>query len=79
LAPEIVVTPDEQKSVLYRTIYDMAQRGYIGNARRLEKIGPDAPELKHDAFVLARQKALKETFRRMREQGINIADYIKFE
>lgn len=79
LAPEIVITPDEQKSVLYRTIYDMAQRGYIGNARRLEKIGPDAPELKHDAFILARQKALKVAFAKMVADGINITDYIKIE
>ena len=79
LAPEIVVTVDEQKQILQRTINQLARRGMVGDMRRLEQAGPDAPELQHGAFVSARRKALAATFRRMAEQEINITDYIKFE
>lgn len=79
LAPEIVVTIDEQKAILQRTINDFAYRGLIGDMRRLEQAGKDAPELQRGAFVIARKKALAATFRRMVEQEINIIDYIKFE
>lgn len=79
LAPEIVVTVDEQKAILQRTINDYARRGYVGDMNRLKQAGTDAPELQYGAFVLARRKALAATFRRMVEQGISITDYIKFK
>ena len=79
LAPEIVVTIDEQKQILQRTINQLARRGMVGDMRRLEQAGPDAPELQHGAFTIARQKALKSAFAKMVADGINITDYIKFD
>lgn len=79
LAPRIEVTIDEQKQIFQRTINQFARRGMVGDMRRLEQAGPDAPELQHGAFTFARKKALAATFRRIVEQGINITDYIKFE
>lgn len=79
LAKEIEVTIDEQKAILRRTINEFARNGMIGDVKRLQEAGTDAPELEHGSFVLARRKALKETFARMVADGIEIKDYIKFE
>lgn len=79
LAPEIVVTVDEQKQILQRTINQLARRGMVGDMRRLEQAGPDAPELQHGAFSIARKKALKAAFTKMIANGINITDYIKLD
>lgn len=79
LAPRIVVTIDEQKQILQRTINQLARRGMVGDMRRLEQAGPGAPELQHGAFTIARQKALKGAFTKMVADGINITDYIKLD
>lgn len=79
LAPEIVVTIDEQKAILQRTINEFARRGMVGDMRRLEQAGKDAPELQHGAFTMARKKALKAAFAKMAADGINITDYIKLD
>ena len=79
LAPEIVVTLDEQKAILARTINDFARRGMVGDMRRLKNAGTDAPELQFGAFKIARRKALKAAFERMAADGIILTDYIKFE
>ena len=79
LADEIVVTMDEQRAILQRTISDYARRGFVGDVSRLEKAGPGASELEHDSFCLARRNALKRTFAYMVEQELQITDYIKFD
>lgn len=79
LAPEILVTIDEQKQILQRTINQLARRGMVGDMRRLEQAGPGAPELQHGALTIARQKALKAAFTKMVADGINITDYIKLD
>lgn len=78
-APEIVVTIDEQKAILQRTINEFARRGMVGDMHRLEQAGKDSPELQHGAFTMARRKALTAAFDKMVANGINITDYIKFE
>lgn len=79
LAPEIEVTIAEQKEIFQRTINDFARNGMVYDMRRLKQAGPDAPELQHGAFTIARQKALKAAFERMVADGIEITDYIKFD
>lgn len=79
LAPEIVVTVEEQKHIFQRTINEYARNGMIGDMRRLQDTGLDAPELQHGAFVFARRKALKVAFTRIMAEGIDIKAYIKFE
>ena len=76
LAPEIEITIDEQKAILYRTINDFAKQGMVGDVSRLEKEGTDAPELQHKSFLLARRRALKDTFVRMKREGIILENYI---
>lgn len=77
-APEIIVTIDEQKAILQRTINQLALKGNIGEMNQLKQAGPDAPELQHGAYTLARRKALNAAFERMVADGIEIRDYIKF-
>lgn len=79
LAPEIVVTADEQRAIFQRTINEFCRRGMVGDMRRLEKAGTDSPELQYGAFKMARRKALEAAFRRMAKDGILLTDYIKFE
>jgi len=78
LAREIVVTVDEQKVILQRTINNLAAKGMVGDMRRLKDAGTDAPDIQHGAFTLARKKALIAAFERMVADGIEIRDYIKF-
>ena len=79
LAPEIVVTKEDQQIILQRALNDFSRFGMIGDVRRLQQAGPDAPELQHGALTLARKKALNAAFERMVADGIEITDYIKFE
>jgi hypothetical protein len=79
LAPEVVVTIEEQKVILKRTINRLICSGRFGDMRRLQKAGIDAPELQHDAFTLARRKVLKATFAKMVAEGKKIEDFVKFE
>lgn len=78
LAPEIVVTQNEQNAILQRTINQLALKGNIGEMNQLKQAGPDAPELQYGAYSLARKKALQSAFERMVADGIEIRDYIKF-
>ena len=79
LADEIVITLDEQRVILQRTINEFTRRGMIGDARRLKGEGAGAKELEYRTFTLARRKALKRTFEWMIRHEIQITDYIKFE
>lgn len=79
LAPEIVVTVEEQKAIMQRTMNEFARRFMVGDMRRLEQAGTDAPELQHGAFTMARRKVLKDTFAKMVADDIDITNFIKFE
>lgn len=79
LAPEIIVTLDEQKAILQRTITRLASKGMIGDMQRFKDAGPGAPELQPGAYKMARRKALKNAFAQMASDGINITDYIKLD
>ena len=79
LAPEIVVTLDEQKAILQRTVTEFARNGMLGDMNRLKIAGPEAPELQGGAYSLARKKALKSAFAKMQADGIEITDYVKID
>ena len=78
LADEIVVTLAEQKYIMARTINFLASKGRVGELNQLVKNGPEAKELQHDSFSLARRKALIKTFAWMAKNEIQITDYIKY-
>ena len=78
LAPEIVVTADEQRIVLQRTINQLAMKGNIGEMNQLKQAGQDAPELQYGAYALARRRALESAFEKMDAEHVELADYIKF-
>lgn len=69
----------EQESILRHFIASYAAAGNTGAVKRLKEQGTEAEEVRFEAGVKARKKALKETFSRMREHGVKIEDYIKFE
>lgn len=77
LAPEIVVTPEEQRIILQRTINQLAMKGNIGEMNQLKQTGPDAPKLQYGAYALARKRALESAFEKMNAEHVELADYIK--
>lgn len=79
LAEPFDVTPQEQQIILRRTLFDLAQRQMVGDKKRIEKQGIKSPDIQHDAYRLARYKALKRTFAEMVAEEIQITDYIKME
>lgn len=79
LAPKIEVTLQEQKAILEKTISALAHSGRAADSRDLREAGSDAPEIQHDAYCLARRKALISAFERMRQSEIDITHYIKLE
>lgn len=79
LADEIVVTLDEQRVILQRTINEFARSGNLGDVNRLKKEGTRAKDLEHGSFTLARRKALERTFAWMAKNEIQITDYVKLE
>lgn len=79
LADEIVVTPEDQKNILQRVMNEFIMRGRLADLHRIRKAGPQAEELQHRSFILARRRSLEKTFSWMVRQEIQITDYIKFE
>lgn len=79
LAEPFDVTPQEQQIILRRTLFELTQRQMIGDKKRVEQQGINAPDIQHGAYRLARLKALKRTFAEMVAEEIQITDYIKLE
>ena len=79
LAEPFDVTPQEQQIILRRTLFELTQRQMIGDKKRVEQQGINAPDIQHGAYRLARLKALKCTFAEMVAEEIQITDYIKLE
>lgn len=73
------VTPQEQQIILRRTLFELTQRKMFGDKKRIEQQGIKSPDIQHDAYRLARYKALKRTFAEMVAEEIQITDYIKLE
>lgn len=79
LAEPFDVTPQEQQIILRQTLFELTQRQMIGDKKRVEQQGINAPDIQHGAYRLARLKALKRTFAEMVAEEIQITDYIKIE
>lgn len=79
LAEPFDVTPQEQQIILRRTLFELTQSEMFGDKKRVEQQGINAPDIQHDAYRLARYKALKRTFAEMVAEEIQIMDYIKME
>lgn len=78
LAKEVVVTIDDQRDILKRTISRYISKGMTGDALRLKDAGPEAKEIQHDAFTSARRKALKAAFEEMVKNNIEIEKYVRY-
>lgn len=76
LAEAIDVTNEDGEKVLRRAVSFHLARGNFGAAKRLEEAGAMSPDIRFDAYATKRAKALRDVFKRMAEQGINITDYI---
>ena len=76
LAKHIEVTPAEQQAVLNRAVMRFAWKGYTADAARLKKKGIEAEEIQHDAFSLARRKALRAAFQYIKENDINLSELL---
>lgn len=78
-APEVEVTLADQREVLAATVREYLSKDRLFDASRLKKEGTDSNEIQHGAFLIARDRALRETFARMRDNGVNLNDYIAYE
>lgn len=74
-APEVQVTERDQRAVFNEAVRDYLARGYLGDATRLKDAGPGADELAERSYIEARTRALRETFARMKEGGIDLKNY----
>lgn len=80
LADEIVVTDAERKEVLNRALSSMMLKGAsVGEMQRKKTAGINAPEIAHPAFALARHKALLKIFEDLKNNEINLKDYVRIE
>ena len=79
LAPEIVVTTDEQKAAFEQTIKDLANLGKYRDVKRVKSDGQESPEVSGNAYIIARRRALESAFENMVANGVSITDHIKFE
>ena len=78
-APEVEVTLADQREVLAATIREYLSKDRLYDASRLKMEGTAADEIQPGSFVAARDRALRETFARMRDNGVNLNDYIAYE
>ena len=76
LAVPVTVTVEEQKQVWQRTVNDYARRERTGDVNRLKANGINDPELEHGSFILARHRAIMDTFRAIIKQGKTIKELI---
>lgn len=79
LAEDIVVTEQEQQIILQKAINESLKFGRLSDVKRLRSEGTRAKDLEFGSFILARRRALEDTFAFMVKQEIQITDYIKFE
>lgn len=78
LAEPVVVTDQERHAILRETLND-ASRLMTAEKERLKNVGIKAEQIQTPAFILARTKALKDTFDWMITEGVQITNYIKME
>lgn len=74
-APAVEVTPEDQREVFNEAVRAYLAKGYVGDAARLRDEGPESEQLSGSSFVAARTRALRETFKRMREDGVDLKIY----
>lgn len=80
LAEEIEITDDVRRSVLNAVLAEMAIKGAsIGEIRRTRERGIKSSDIEHGAFVAARRNALLKTFAELKENKIDLKDYVRIE
>lgn len=80
LATPIEVIDNERKTVLNKILMDLTMRGApYGELCRVKERGYKARGVESGAFQSARRKALEKTFADLKEQKINLEDYVRIE
>lgn len=80
LAEEIEITDDVRRSVLNAVLAEMAIKGAsLGEIRRTRERGIKSSDIEHGAFVAARRNALLKTFAELKENKIDLKDYVRIE
>ncbi len=77
LAEPIAVTEAEQRYALQAAIADFGRKGMNAEKRELQRDGIKADSIQHPAFMMARRRAIEETFDWMIKEELQITDYVK--
>ena len=79
LAVGIEVTDMERRAVLRSKINELTGKLMLAELRHLKEQGTDAECVEIGAYELARRKALEKTFEKLKNDGVVLSEYIKFE
>lgn len=79
LAEEIVVTDEEKQSILQQTLNGLIREGKVVDMQRVKRDGIESPDVRYKALQQARRKRLIDAYQNMKEQQINIENYVKYE
>ena len=78
-APVVEVTEKECEKVLERAVAWHLANGNFGAAKRMREAGTGNEDVRFDAYVTKRRKALRDVFGKMITNNIDLRRYVKLE
>lgn len=79
LAPALEVTDGDCENVLKRAVAWHLANGNFGAAKRMREAGTGNEDVRFDAYVTKRRKALRDVFGKMMTNNIDLRRYVKLE
>lgn len=79
LAVGVEVTDVERQAVLRSKINELTGKLMLVELRHLKEQGTNAECVEIGAYEMARRKALEKTFEKLKNDGVVLSEYIKFE
>lgn len=79
LAPALEVTDGDCENVLKRAVAWHLANGNFGAAKRMREAGTGNEDVRFDAYVTKRRKALRDVFGKMITNNIDLRRYVKLE
>lgn len=76
LAPALEVTDGDCENVLKRAVAWHLANGNFGAAKRMRELGTRDEDVRFDAYVTKRRKALREAFAGMAANNVDLTEYI---